>query len=585
MSKKSTVMTEGAIWKEILFFSIPLILGNLFQQLYNTVDSIIVGNWIGSEALAAVGSSGAIINLLVGFCIGASAGAGVVVSQFFGAGNREGVRKAVHTTLAIAVAAGAILTVAGVVTTPMILRAMDTPQEVFEQSSQYLQVYFGGIFFSVIYNMSAGILNAVGNSRRSLIYLIIAAVSNIFLDIFFVVILKMGIIGAALATDISQLLSCIFILGFLMRSQESYHVRLRDIRFYDNLLGRILKIGLPTGFQNIVISISNVIVQSSVNSFGAVVMAGYAAYVKVDGFNILPVLSFSMAASTFAGQNVGAGKYDRVKKGMWVSTGMGVGYTIISGILLLIFAPQVIGVFSWQTRCSPVWNLCYEVFLPVLLAAWFLTCYGRNSPGNRKDISDNGCIPCILMCMQSYLDLGGTSNRPQTVLCYDGISGDMADRCSIDRTLCMEGKMDARGVLSNEERSIESERCIMTAFLNDFSKFYGTGEKNEAGQNLEEFLELYDPRKYETPSNTTDAVIFAYEGESCDSIDGLKVLLVKRSNHPSIGYWALPGGFANMRENLDETARRELEEETGVKGLVMEQIATYGDYDETRGPA
>ena len=453
MSKKSTVMTEGAIWKEILFFSIPLILGNLFQQLYNTVDSIIVGNWIGSEALAAVGSSGAIINLLVGFCIGASAGAGVVVSQFFGAGNREGVRKAVHTTLAIAVAAGAILTVAGVVTTPMILRAMDTPQEVFEQSSQYLQVYFGGIFFSVFYNMSAGILNAVGNSRRSLIYLIIAAVSNIFLDIFFVVILKMGIIGAALATDISQLLSCIFILGFLMRSQESYHVRLRDIRFYDNLLGRILKIGLPTGFQNIVISISNVIVQSSVNSFGAVVMAGYAAYVKVDGFNILPVLSFSMAASTFAGQNVGAGKYDRVKKGMWVSTGMGVGYTIISGILLLIFAPQVIGVFSGKPDRSSM-NYKQKFFN----AHWLsLTCYGRNSPGNRKDISDNGCIPCILMCMQSYLDLGGTSNRPQTVLCYDGISGDMADRCSTDRTLCMEGKMDARGVLSNEERSIESE--------------------------------------------------------------------------------------------------------------------------------
>lgn len=281
----------------------------------------------------------------------------------------------------------------------MILRAMDTPQEVFEQSSQYLQVYFGGIFFSVIYNMSAGILNAVGNSRRSLIYLIIAAVSNIFLDIFFVVILKMGIIGAALATDISQLLSCIFILGFLMRSQESYHVRLRDIRFYDNLLGRILKIGLPTGFQNIVISISNVIVQSSVNSFGAVVMAGYAAYVKVDGFNILPVLSFSMAASTFAGQNVGAGKYDRVKKwnvginryGRWI-------YHYFRNIIVNVCAAGHWSVF-WQTRCSPVWNLCYEVFLSVLLAAWFLTCYGRNSPGNRKDISDNGCIPCILMCM------------------------------------------------------------------------------------------------------------------------------------------------------------------------------------------
>ena len=171
MSKKSTVMTEGAIWKEILFFSIPLILGNLFQQLYNTVDSIIVGNWIGSEALAAVGSSGAIINLLLGFCIGASAGAGVVVSQFFGAGNREGVRKAVHTTLAIAVAAGAILTVAGVVTTPMILRAMDTPQEVFEQSSQYLQVYFGGIFFSVNFKVKIPadrgtfLYHVVGNKR------------------------------------------------------------------------------------------------------------------------------------------------------------------------------------------------------------------------------------------------------------------------------------------------------------------------------------------------------------------------------------------------------------------------------------
>ena len=371
MSKKSTVMTEGAIWKEILFFSIPLILGNLFQQLYNTVDSIIVGNWIGSEALAAVGSSGAIINLLVGFCIGASAGAGVVVSQFFGAGNREGVRKAVHTTLAIAVAAGAILTVAGVVTTPMILRAMDTPQEVFEQSSQYLQVYFGGIFF-LLFIICQQEFSMQWEIQTVINLLDYCSGFQYILDIFFVVILKMGIIGAALATDISQLLSCIFILGFLMRSQESYHVRLRDIRFYDNLLGRILKIGLPTGFQNIVISISNVIVQSSVNSFGAVVMAGYAAYVKVDGFNILPVLSFSMAASTFAGQNVGAGKYDRVKKGMWVSTGMGVGYTIISGILLLIFAPQVIGVFSGKPDVVQYGIYVMKFFCPFYWLLGFL---------------------------------------------------------------------------------------------------------------------------------------------------------------------------------------------------------------------
>lgn len=362
--KKSTVMTEGSIWKKILFFSIPLILGNLFQQLYNTVDSIIVGNYIGSEALAAVGSSGSLINLLIGFCIGASAGAGVVIAQFYGAQDREGVRKAVHTTIAIAIAAGAVLTVVGIVATPILLKAMGTPQEVFDQASIYLKVYFGGILFSVVYNMSAGILNAVGNSKRSLVYLMIAATSNIFLDLLFVVVLKMGIVGAAIATDISQLLSCILIILFLVRSEDVYRVKLKDIRCYDNLLGKILKIGLPTGVQNIVISLSNVIVQSSVNSFGAVAMAGFAAYIKVDGFNILPVLSFSMAATTFVGQNVGAGRLDRVKKGMYVSVAMGIIYTVCTGILLLAFAPQVIGVFTQNGKVVEYGVYIMKFFCP-----------------------------------------------------------------------------------------------------------------------------------------------------------------------------------------------------------------------------
>lgn len=357
-------MTEGSIWKKILFFSIPLILGNLFQQLYNTVDSIIVGNYIGSKALAAVGSSGSLINLLIGFCIGASAGAGVVIAQFYGAQDREGVRKAVHTTIAIAIAAGAILTVVGIVATPILLKAMGTPQEVFDQASIYLKVYFGGILFSVVYNMSAGILNAVGNSKRSLVYLMIAATSNIFLDLLFVVVLKMGIVGAAIATDISQLLSCIFIILFLVRSEDVYRVKLKDIRCYDNLLGKILKIGLPTGVQNIVISLSNVIVQSSVNSFGAVAMAGFAAYIKVDGFNILPVLSFSMAATTFVGQNVGAGRLDRVKKGMYVSVAMGIIYTVCTGILLLAFAPQVIGVFTQNGKVVEYGVYIMKFFCP-----------------------------------------------------------------------------------------------------------------------------------------------------------------------------------------------------------------------------
>ena len=344
--KKTTIMTEGTIWKKLLFFAVPLILGNLFQQLYNTVDSIIVGNYIGSEALAAVGASSSVVSLLIGFCIGASAGAGVVISQFFGAQDREGLRKAVHTTVALSIVAGIVMTVAGVLLTPLILRAMGTPSEVFSQASVYLQVYFGGMVFSVIYNMAAGILNAVGNSKRSLVYLLIAACSNIVLDFLFVVVFKMGIIGAALATDISQLISCIFILLFLTRTDEMYKVRLREIRFYDHLLSKILRIGLPTGVQNIVISLSNVIVQSTVNSFGAVVMAGFAAYIKIDGFNLLPVLSISMAATTFTGQNIGAGKLDRVKKCMFTSVAMGVVYTVSTGILLLAFAPQVIGVFT-----------------------------------------------------------------------------------------------------------------------------------------------------------------------------------------------------------------------------------------------
>lgn len=343
---KQTMMTEGAIWKKILFFSIPLILGNLFQQLYNTVDSIIVGNFIGSNALAAVGSGGSFINLLIGFCVGASAGAGVVISQAYGAQDEERVQKAVYTTVAIAITAGIIVTIAGIILAPVVHNIMGTPTEVYEDAVTYLRVYFGGMVFSVIYNMSAGILNAVGNSRRSLIYLMIAAFSNIFLDLFFVVVLKMGVVGVALATDISQFLSCVFIIGYLLKTNEVYKLKIREIRFHGNLVSKIIKIGLPTGIQNIVIALSNVIIQSGINSFGPVVMAGFTSYVKIDGFNFLPVMSFSMAATTFTGQNIGAEKIDRVKKGMKISLAMGMGYAMATGILLYTIAPYAMGIFT-----------------------------------------------------------------------------------------------------------------------------------------------------------------------------------------------------------------------------------------------
>lgn len=340
-----TTMTEGSIVRRIVSFSIPLILGNLFQQLYNTVDSIIVGNYIGSDALAAVGSTASLINLLLAFCIGASAGAGVVIAQYYGAQDVKQIKTAVHTTIAIACVSGAFMTAFGILFAPVLLRVMGTPTEIMVQSVAYLRIYFAGILFSVIYNFAGGILNAVGYSAKSLQFLMIAAGSNVIFDILFVVVFKMGVEGVALATDIAQFLSFVFIMRFMTRSKELFRVRWKDVRLNGHMAGKIIKIGLPTGIQNMMISFSNVTVQSSVNSFGATLMAAYAAYVKIDGFNILPVLSFSMAATTFTGQNVGAGEYERVRKGKWVALALSVGYTLISSTLIILFGKQIIGIF------------------------------------------------------------------------------------------------------------------------------------------------------------------------------------------------------------------------------------------------
>lgn len=341
-----TLMTSGSIGRKILFFSVPLILGNLFQQLYNLVDSVVVGQFVGDNALAAVGAGGSIIQLLIGFIIGASAGAGVVTSQYYGAQNHEGVRKAVHTTLAIAIVCGIIVSVIGVLATPWILHTMGTPEEVFREAEVYLKVFFAGHFFAVIYNLMAGILNAVGNSKRSLIYLIIAAVSNIILDILFVAVFDWGVIGAAVATDLSQAISCVFILHYMHKSQASYQVRFREIKFYDHLLSHIVRIGIPTGIQNIVVSFSNVFVQTAVNSFGATVMAAFAAFNKIDGFILLPILSLNMAATTFAGQNYGAQKYDRIHRGLKISVWMGVIYSVAAGVVMLVLSPYFVRIFT-----------------------------------------------------------------------------------------------------------------------------------------------------------------------------------------------------------------------------------------------
>ena len=357
-------MTEGSIWKSILLFSVPLILGNMLQQLYNTADSIIVGNFVGSNALAAVGSSGSPIFLLIGFSQGIAVGAGVVVSQFLGAKDREGAHTAVHTSLALSAILGAILTVCGIAVSRALLTAMNTPAEVLEDAVLYMRLYFGGVLFSVVYNMAAGILNAAGNSKRSLLYLGVASITNIVLDLVLIAGCKMGVAGAAIATDISQLVSCVLSLRFLMKSEDACRVELSAIRLHRKMAGRIIRVGLPTGIQNMVISFSNVLVQASVNSYGAAAMAGFAAYMKIDGFNILPVSSISMAATTFVGQNYGAGRLDRVKRSVWVTLAIGVLYTLCTGAALLAGQDAILHLFTADEAVVTYGKLAMRWFCP-----------------------------------------------------------------------------------------------------------------------------------------------------------------------------------------------------------------------------
>ena len=267
MEKTVKPMTDGSIWKRMTFFALPLMLGNLFQQMYNTVDSLIVGNFLGSSALAAVSSSGSLIFMLIGFLSGISSGAGVIVARFFGAQDQENLQKTVHTTVAFGLAAGVVMTAAGMIFSPQILIWMDTPESVMANSVTYLQIYFSGSLGFVMYNIFVGILQAVGDSRHPLYYLIVSSVINLVLDIVFIEFFHTGVGGAALATVISQVVSALLCLIQLMKSRESYRLQLRKIRFDRKILGQIIRIGLPSGVQNSIIAFANVIVQSYINAF------------------------------------------------------------------------------------------------------------------------------------------------------------------------------------------------------------------------------------------------------------------------------------------------------------------------------
>ena len=346
-----TALTEGPIWKGILLFAFPVFLGNVFQQFYNAFDSWAVGNFIGDNALAAVSSSGSLIFMLVGFFNGMSMGAGVIIARYFGAKNYTAMREAIHTDVAFGLTAGALLTIVGVCATPIILRWMGTPEEVLPVSIAYFRFYFCGAIFTVMYNIFVGILHAVGDSRHPLYYLMISTCVNIVLDLLFVGVLfrgdeKMGVASAAMATTISQGISALLCFIRLMRVQEPYQLKVKEIRFHWKSLKDIIRFGLPSGIQNSVISIANVFVQTNVNSFGKAAMAGHGSYAKIEGFAFLPVTCFMQALSTFVGQNLGARQHDRVKKGILFAILCSTIMAELIGVLSYNFAPYLIGIFN-----------------------------------------------------------------------------------------------------------------------------------------------------------------------------------------------------------------------------------------------
>ena len=339
-------MTEGSIWRHMVKFAVPVLLGNLFQQFYNTFDSIVVGRFAGKDALAAVASSGNLIFMMNAFFIGLTMGAGVIISRWFGGKDDERLEAAIHTDVAFGCLCGLLLTVVGMVFTPQILIWMRTPADVLPLSTLYFRIFFAGSLASVLYNTFTGILRAIGDSRTPLLFLIFASGTNIVLDLLFVGAFRWGVAGAAGATVISQVLSAVLCGIRLMRMEGACRLNLRRVRFDRAQLRHITNQGIPTGLQNSIIAIANVVVQSNINTFGGDVMAGQGAYSKVEGFAFLPITAFGMAMTTFIGQNLGAGKYERARKGARFGVFCSIALAECIGVLIYLLAPYAVRLFN-----------------------------------------------------------------------------------------------------------------------------------------------------------------------------------------------------------------------------------------------
>ncbi|MBP3655296.1 MAG: MATE family efflux transporter [Clostridia bacterium] len=362
-------ITQGVIWQQLLLFFFPIVLGTFFQQLYNTADAIIVGKTVGKEALAAVGgSTGTLINLLVGFFVGVASGASVIIAQYYGARKAKDMSRAVHTAILLCTICGAALTVVGMMIAPAVLHLMGTPDDVMAYAVPYIRVYFLGMIPSLLYNVGSGILRATGDSRRPMVFLICAAMANVVLDVLFVMGFGLGTAGAGIATVLSQVLSASLVMATLMRSHQPYQVSLSKLALDGGMLMQIVKIGLPAGLQSVMYSLSNIIIQAGVNSFGTDVIAAWTAYGKVDGLFWMTVSAFGVAITTFAGQNFGAGQIARMKKSVRVCMGMSAGTTIFMSTILLLFGRALLGMFTDDAHVLDTGYGIMKLIVPTYIA-------------------------------------------------------------------------------------------------------------------------------------------------------------------------------------------------------------------------
>lgn len=394
VKKHDVDMTSGSVFRHLLNFAVPLLMGNIFQQLYNTVDTWVVGNYVSNEAFSAVGTVAPIINTLIGAFAGLASGAGVVISQYYGAGRHDRVKDAVHTAVMMTLVLSVAFTAIGIAMTPNMLRLMKTPAEVFPESRAYLNIYFSGMTGLMLYNMGAGILRAVGDSKRPFYYLVCAAVINTVLDLVFVIAFGMGVEGVAYATIIAQEISAFLTMLTLFRSESCVRVELKLIRFHKDMLLKIIKVGIPAALQMAVTAFSNIFVQSYINFFGADCMGGWTAYTKVDQLLFLPMQSIALAATTFVGQNLGKGRGDRAKQGVRTSLAMAMTVTVALSAVVITVAPSLVLFFNSKPEVISYGTL----FLRRLTPFYVLCCFNQVYAGALRGAGNSRAPMIIMLC-------------------------------------------------------------------------------------------------------------------------------------------------------------------------------------------